>query len=256
MRLSAPYGPMWKKGPFRGLCVWEYVWQCACVYVSEREIEGERARVCVFVRMNVCTTVWSAQSEAVKTKTSWEKREKKSLHRSSDVNYYPFSSDSHTHTCVFTALPFSSLINYNIFLFFLFRISYIRNYQNECVFFLLNSNDRFLFFSNYYFLFSNCVLPLSWGIELRGEGYCFLKLVKIITLIFSPVITFFSPLVFHLSFFLFFVCRLFCLIAVNLEAVVMTSEVNELLLTITHSLAQPHTCVTKHKLSSEHNKYI
>lgn len=38
--------------------------------VSEREIEGERARVCVFVRMNVCTTVWSAQSEAVKTKTS------------------------------------------------------------------------------------------------------------------------------------------------------------------------------------------
>lgn len=70
MRLSAPYGPMWKKGPFRGLCIWEYVWECACVYVSEREIEGERARVCVFVRMNVCTTVWSAQSEAVKTKTS------------------------------------------------------------------------------------------------------------------------------------------------------------------------------------------
>lgn len=57
-------------------------------------------------------------------------------------------------------------------------------------------------------------------------------------------------------FFCFFVCRLFCLIAVNLEAVVMTSEVNELLLTITHSLAQPHTCVTKHKLSSEHNKYV
>lgn len=56
--------------------------------------------------------------------------------------------------------------------------------------------------------------------------------------------------------FLFFVCRLFCLIAVNLEAVVMTSEVNELLLTITHLLAQPHTCVTKHKLSTKHNKYI
>lgn len=36
----------------------------------------------------------------------------------------------------------------------------------------------------------------------------------------------------------------------------MTSEVNELLLTITHLLAQPHTCVTKHKLSTKHNKYI
>lgn len=49
MRLSAPYGPMWKKGPFRGLCVWEYVWECACVYVSERERDRGRASegVCV-----------------------------------------------------------------------------------------------------------------------------------------------------------------------------------------------------------------
>lgn len=145
MRLSAPYGPMWKKGPFRGLCVWEYVWECACVYVSEREIEGERARVCVFVCMSVCTAVWSAQSEAVKTKTSWEKREKKSLHRSSDVSYYPFSSDSNTHTCVFTALPFLALINCNICLFFLFHISYIRNCQNECVFFFLTLMIAFYF---------------------------------------------------------------------------------------------------------------
>lgn len=56
-----------KKAPL-GVCAYGNMY--GSVYVSEREIEGERARVCVFVRMNVCTTVWSAQSEAVKTKTS------------------------------------------------------------------------------------------------------------------------------------------------------------------------------------------
>lgn len=93
----------------------------------------------------------------------------------------------------------------------------------------------FCFYLNNYFLFSyffhhSCHLNLF---------LCIFKLVKVITLIFPPVITFFSLLVFHLSV-LFFACRLFCLIGVNLRAVVMTSEVNELLLTITHSLAQTH----------------
>lgn len=42
--------------------------------------------------------------------------------------------------------------------------------------------------------------------------------------------------------------HLFCLIGINLRAVVMTSEVNDLLLTITQSLARIHACA----LSSEH----
>lgn len=79
------------------------------MYVSEREIEGERARVCVFVRMNVCTTVWSAQSEAVKTKTSCEKRKKEVYIGAVMSTTTPFPP-THTHIHAYS-------------LHFLFRLS-------------------------------------------------------------------------------------------------------------------------------------
>lgn len=105
----------------------------------------------------------------------------------------------------------------------------------------------FCSYSHNYFLLSNCFSPLSCHLNpffcpQIGENNHFN---------FSLGNHFLFSFCFSFVCFVFFACRLFCLIGVNLGAVVMTFEVNELLLTITHSLAhaRTHTCASERTLT-------
>lgn len=107
----------------------------------------------------------------------------------------------------------------------------------------------FYFYFNNYFLFSNCFSPLQCHLNLF-LFLCSCQIGENNHFNFSPSNHFlFSCFSFVC---LFFARRLFCLIGVNLRAVVMTSEVNELLLTITHSLVHAHTQASTHLCKHAH----